>query len=236
MAKYGARNSMFALWDTKTPDNDPRKLPKYQAPKTFGKLNKVSDTPNFNEGSLPGDDTIALYEKRFKDGTVDASSVYLPVADAASLLGAQCDDDNGMSRGDDDEAPYVGYGFMCHHVGSGKSYFQVIFYPKLKANPAAESYETRGDNINFTAETFSFHWESPACRKHKIIKDFDTEEAAKTYLEALFAGTAAVPGLPSPSEAVAAPASNGPKEDLALRSLKKLPHPESTAPVISTGA
>lgn len=200
MAKYGARNSKWAPWAAESPDTDATKLPKYQAAKSFGKLNKVSDSPNFNEGSLAGDDAIALYEKKFKDGTVDASSVYLPVEDAATILGASFDEKNGMSRGDDDSAPYIGYGFMCHHVSPDKSYFQVIFYPKLKANPSAEAYETRGDNITFNAETIGFHWESPLCRKHKIIKDCDTEAEAIAYLDGLFTGTVDVPGLPKVSE------------------------------------
>lgn len=195
MAKYGARESFWAPWAEKAGDTDPKKLPAYGEKKSFGQLNKVTDNPNFSEGSLPGDDQVALYEKQFKDGTVDAESVFLPVADAAAMLGASCDTENGLSFGDDDEPPYIGYGFITHHVGKGKKYFQLVFYPKLKASPMAESYETRGDNLNFVADKISFRWESPACRKYKIIKDFATEAEAKAYLDALFAGTAAVPGL-----------------------------------------
>ena len=195
MAKYGARHSMWAPWAENAQDTDPTKLPTYGTAKTFGELNKVNDSPNFNEGSLPGDDQIALYEKQFKDGTVDAESVFIPMEDAATMLGASFDSEMGMAHGDDDNPPYIGYGFLTHHVGKGKRYFEVVFYPKLKASPTAEDYETRGDNINFKTDKLSFHWESPACRKFKIKKDFATEAAASAYLDALFAGTANVPGL-----------------------------------------
>lgn len=194
MAKYGARESFWAPWQENVTDSDATALPPYGEKKTFGQLNKVTDSPNFNEGSLPGDDQIALYEKSFKDGTVDAESVFLPMEDAATMLGAAYAE-NGLAHGDDDKAPYIGFGFITHHVGKAGKHFQVVFYPKLKASAGAETYETRGDNLTFTADKVSFHWESPACHKFKIVRDFDSLEAAKAYRDALFDGTATVPGL-----------------------------------------
>lgn len=201
MATYGARNSFWAPWKADTLDNDPDKLPAYEAPKTFGQLNKVTDSPNYIDGSLPGDDQIVLYEKKFKDGTVSPESVFIPIEDAATMLGASYDDEMGMAQGDDDNPPYIGYGFITHHVGKTKRYYETVFYPKLKANPEGKDYETRAGNINFATDKMAFHWESPACRKHKIIKDFETEAAANAYIQALFAGTAKVPGLPAPAAA-----------------------------------
>lgn len=199
MAIYGARNSFWAPWVADAQDTDPAKLPTYGPPKTFGQLNKVSDSPNFNEGSLPGDDQIVLYEKKFKDGTVDAESVFIPIEDAAIMFGASHDDSMGMAHGDDDNPPYIGYGFITHHTSKTASYWQAVFYPKLKANPTSKDYETRGDSINFKTDKLQFHWESPACRKYQVIKDFATEADASAYIQALFAGTAAVPGLPASS-------------------------------------
>ena len=195
MAIYGARNSMWAPWTEGTLDNDATKLPAYGAAKAFGELNKVTDSPNFSEGTLPGDDQIVLYENHFKDGTVDAESVFLPLEDAAVMIGASYDSKMGMAHGDDDNPPYIGYGFITHHVGKNKRYFEVVFYPKLKARPSAENYETRGDNVNFKTDKISFRWESPVCRKYKVKKDFASEAEATAYLAGLFAGTAAVPGL-----------------------------------------
>ncbi len=199
MAKYGARKSYWAPWAADKADADEKKLPTYGEKKSFGELNKVTDSPNFNEGSLPGDDQIVLYEKRFKDGTVDVESVFIPLADAAVILGADADEGMGISHGDDDNPPYIGFGFLTHHIGKDGQYYQAVFYPKLKAAPSAETYETRGDNINFTTDKLSFHWESPACRKYQIKKDFPTEAEAEAYISALFAGTAAAPGLPAPA-------------------------------------
>lgn len=200
MAKYGARKSYWAPWAADAADTDAAKLPKYGEKKTFGELNKVTDSPNFNEGSLPGDDQIVLYEKKFKDGTVDAESVFLPLADAAVMLGASADAEMGLAHGDDDNPPYIGFGFLTHHLGKAGSYFQAVFYPKLKAAPTADTYETRGDNINFATDKLSFHWETPTCRKYQIKKDFATEAEAEAYIAALFAGTAAVPGLEAKAE------------------------------------
>lgn len=199
MAKYGAFYSRWAPFATEQADSDKTKLPKYGAVVVMGELNKVNETLNFREGSLYGDDQIALYEKNFKDGNLDVESVFLDLKDAAAMLGASCDDANGLAHGVNDMAPYGGYGNLTRHIKAGKTYFQSIFYPKVKASVGSESYETRGENITFTTDKMSFHVESPACEKFKVIKDFDTEAAAIAYLEGLFAGTVAVPGLPAPA-------------------------------------
>ena len=199
MATYGARYSRWAPWAEGFEDTDRTKLPRYGETAEIGQLNKVNDSLNFNEGSMPGDDQIVLYEKNFKDGTVDVESVFIPISTAAAMLGA-AHDENGLADGDDDKAPYGGYGFITNHVSKAKRYFQAIFYPKVKAAPTSGSFDTRGDNINFVTDKMSFHLESPACRKYRVKKDFDAEEAAMAYLDGCFKGTSAIPGLPAPAE------------------------------------
>lgn len=200
MAIYGARYSRWAPFADGFEDADSTKLPSYGDVAEIGQLNKVSESLNFNEGSLPGDDQIVLYEKAFKDGTVDMESVFIPVSTAATMLGASCDTVNGLAHGDDDKPPYGGYGFITHHLSKTKKYFQTVFYPKVKAAPTAVTFDTRGDNINFATDKMSFHLESPACRKYRIVKDFDTEAAAMAYLDGCFKGTSEIPGLPAPAE------------------------------------
>lgn len=200
MARYGARNAKWAPFAAEKPDETPDKLPTYGEAKSFGQLNKVTDNLNFNEGSAYGDDAIVLYEKEFKDGTMDAESVFIPITDAATMLGAKTDTENGISFSADDNPPYIGYGFTTRHVSKDKRYFQAVFYPKLKASPSSETYETRGDNINFVTDKLSFHIETPLCRIYKIVKDFDTEEAATAFIDGLFKGTAQAPGLPAPNQ------------------------------------
>lgn len=195
MAKYGARGGYWAPFADKFEDADATKLPSYGAAKTIGQLNKVNDSINFIEGSLSGDDQIVLAEKHFKDGTVNIESVFLPVADAAAMFGAATDTESGLSHGEDDNPPYIGYGFLTHHVGKTGKHFQVVFYPKLRAFPASEDFETRGDNLTFATDKLQLIMYSPACRKFKIVKDFDTESAAANYLAGLFAGTSVAPGL-----------------------------------------
>ena len=195
MAKYGAFYSRWAPWAKEADDSDATSLPKYGDVVSMGQLNKVNETLNFREGSLPGDDQIVLYEKNFKDGTLDVESVYMAITDAAAMLGASCDKADGLAHGDNDEPPYGGYGNLTRHLKKGKTYFQTVFYPKVRATPTSENYETRGDNINFSTDKLSFRVEAPACHKYKIVKDFSTEAEAKAYLDSLFAGTGAVPGL-----------------------------------------
>lgn len=195
MATYGARNAKWAPFAAEKADTDPLKLPKYSDVKPFGELNKVTDNLNFVEGNLHGDDAIALYRKRFKDGTLDAESVFIPLSDAALMLGAKTDGKDGLAHSDDDDPPYIGFGFVTQHIGRGKHYWQVVFFPKIKATvPGSETYETSGENVNFATDKMQFHIESPLCRDYKIKKDFATEAEAVEYRDGLFAGTATPPG------------------------------------------
>lgn len=201
MAKYGARNSRWAPFADGFEDTNPAKLPSYGEPLKIGELNKVNESLNFNEGSLPGDNQIVLYDKKFKDGNADVESVYIPIQTAAKMLGAASDDENGMAHGSDDNAPYGGYGYVVNHVGKTQKYSQVRFYPKVKATtPSSSTFDTRGENINFATDKMPFHIEEPACRKYLVIKDFATEAEADAYLDACFKGTAKIPGLPDPAE------------------------------------
>lgn len=195
MAKYGARNSFWAPWAENAQDTDKTKLPVYGEPKACGQLNKITDSPNFVEGSLAGDDTIVLYEETFRDGTVTEDNVFIPTADAAIMLGASYDESNGMAHGVDDKPPYIGKGFVTHHVGKTGAYWQAVFYPKLKAKLAGTDYATRAKDINFAVDKMEYLWEAPVCGKYKIVKDFATEDEANAYIQGLFKGTMAVAGL-----------------------------------------
>lgn len=195
MAIYGAKNQKWAKWADESPDADAKKLPKYDAAKTLGELNKVTDQYNFVDGSLAGDDVTVLYEKKFKDGSVKVSSVYISVKDNAEIHGSKSDAKDGMASSASDDPPYVGYGFTTMHKSRSNTYFQVVFFPKLKASPDGRTYDTRGENISFTTDDLSFHMEVPLCGVYRVIKDFATEAEAIAYLDTLFGGTAAVPGL-----------------------------------------
>ncbi len=201
MAKFGARYSCWAPWKSGAEDNEPTKLPEYDATVLpLGELNKANEALTFAEGSLPGDDKIVLYERQFKDGKLDVESVFIANETAGKLFGASVDTDKALAFGDDDNPPYGGYGCITHHLSKSEHFWQAIFYPKVKALPPTEdSITTRGDNLNFATDKLPFHVELPACRKYKIVKDFAKEAEAIQYIKDLFAGKATVPGLHAPS-------------------------------------
>ena len=199
MARYGARKLFWAPWAEGAQDTDPNKLPAYGEAKAGGQLNKITDAPNFVDGSLAGDDVIVLYEQEFRDGTVTEENVCIPMADAAVMLGASHDEADGVAFGVDDKPPYIGLGFITHHVGKEKKWFEAVFYPKLKAKPSGIDYSTRAKDISFATDKLEYLWESPVCGKYQVVKDFATEAEADAYIQNLFKGTAQVPGLPKPA-------------------------------------
>ena len=70
-----------------------------------------------------------------------------PPADLAALLGQQQDDDMVVYGSDTDEPPYFAIGFRAKKAGGSYKY---IWLYKVKFAIPSESYQTKGDSIEFT--------------------------------------------------------------------------------------
>ncbi len=98
------------------------------------------------EAILYADDGVDETVKEFVSGELTLNVNDLLPEDLAALLGQTQDKDKVVYGGEDDEAPYYAIGFRAKKTG-GK--YKYIWLYKVKFAIPDESYQTKGDGIEF---------------------------------------------------------------------------------------
>lgn len=203
MATYGAMNAMWAPFTGTEPAASEKKPPTYGEAVSIGSLNQTDDKLSFAEASAYGDNGRKIYLRRFKDGTVDATSVDTDADTLSAIYGCSVDEKGSMAHGGADNAPYGGYGFLINRIDEdNKDYYQGIFYPKVKGGVNdSNTYATRGENITIALDKIHFSMNEANCGKYKVEGPrMDTEAEAMAWLSGLFTGTTKIPGLADAGE------------------------------------
>ena len=186
MAKYGAQ---YLQWAKIQSDADPTKLPTYEGAINLGRLQKVSDSPNFNEAKAGGDDATREVVKEMADANVDVEILELLNETAEEVLGAEIDEGEDLHHKIDDNGPPGGMAFYTTRMIDKQKRFKGIFYPCLQAAMVGEEYETKGGagggSISLTGGKLSFIATGTESRDWKIeSKLFDKEADAKAWVDA----------------------------------------------------
>ena len=164
MAKYGAQYIKFAPFSETDPEKDATNYPLYGDPVLLGKLNKLTDSPSYNEAKVYGDNELAEYVSEFKECTIDVETPELPLASASVVLGcsfSESGEDTDLKLNTEDTAPYGGLAFFCKKLVKNVKKWQGIYYPKAKASVQGEEYSTKGDSISFGTD--KLHFVATAC-------------------------------------------------------------------------
>lgn len=150
-----------------------------------GKATGTSITPNYNESSLYGDNSLAEYVKEFSFADVTASVTELPSAAVSVIFGHTTDSSSGeVNYNVNDNANYVGYGFFASEIRSGVTYYSACWLPKVKFAEGADSYTTKGENIEFSAPQLTGKAMADDSGNWKYIKqNLTTTEAAIAWLK-----------------------------------------------------
>ena len=186
MAKIGARYGKIA------PITDPGSssaLPTYGAALKPGPLNKVEDSPTYNEGELYGDDSIQDNYAEFTKGTltIDFTSV---TDDAEKIMSPYSYDEDGdgalVPGGNKTE---YGFGHVSAKRGkeNGQSYtkYYGIFYPRLSPKYDGATVETQGGTTTLNPESIPANWLKPVGGEPKYVsKYFDTVTEAEAWVDA----------------------------------------------------
>lgn len=185
--QYGAKKIQWAPFAASNPESATA-LPKLGTPVNLGKLNKITETINFNRASAFGDNVKAVEIVEFKDGTLAVETLYLSNANASALTGAELgtdEDDSDLKFGGNDSAPYGSLAFYTNRAkDDGTKYYQGIYYPKVKANMEGEEYTTKGDTIVLSNEKITFTVFEPLYGKYKHKSpEFDTEAKAAAWVD-----------------------------------------------------
>ena len=181
MAFYGANTPVIAKYDV---DADT-----FSEGMVLAKLISTTVNPTYKEGSLAADDdSQSEYEKQFSYAAVDAETDTLPIEAGKVMFGYQVatgsgEDKDEITFGGDDQANYIGYGFVVRQKIHGKYSFVAIWLKKVLFTLSEESYTTAGDNIQFTGSKISGRATVTNKNKWKNQKTFGTQEEAIAYLK-----------------------------------------------------
>lgn len=191
--RYGAKNPM---WAPMSAEGNVSTAPTYGEAIQLDKLSQVDDKLTLTNTSAYGSDEKAVEITEFTSGSVDVSLLNMDEAVVSKMHGVQTGKSGGLNYKSDDLAPFGAFGFTTSCMdGSGKRYYEAVFYPKLKGKPTDKTYNTKGENVTLALDNVSYTMYQAACGTYKVTKKFDTEKAAQDYLAGLFAGTSDFPGM-----------------------------------------
>lgn len=162
----------------------------------IGKAVSAEKSIETNDNPLYGDDGVAENDVTFASGTITLGVTDFGRTRAenleiqAKLLGHQIVDDNGVGvlrKGRNDEAPYLGLGYMKTKKHNNEIYYEATWLYKTQFSEFSESANTKAKNIE---------WQTPSIKGNIMLvegfeKDtwedtavFSTEAQARTWLMA----------------------------------------------------
>lgn len=149
----------------------------------LGKAVTANLTVTLASGELYADDGLAEQLSEFASGSVAMETDNLADQVAAEIYG--CTVNNGLVvYNKNDTAPEGTLGYLKVLMIKGVKKYRVIIFPRVKAALGNENGQTRGSSITFqTAQTtFAIFADDSGDWKHS--KEFDSEDAATSYLYA----------------------------------------------------
>lgn len=146
MATIGLRDLYIA--EIENPEGEEA----YKAPKKLAKAISVEMSTEVAEATLYADDSADQIVKEFVKGEITIGANDISNEDYALLLGQSTDDDKVIYAGEGDEPPYFAVGFRAKKTGGQYRY---IWLYKVKFKIPEESFETKGDSINFATPSLT---------------------------------------------------------------------------------
>lgn len=179
MAKIGLKNFVYSIL---TESNG---VAAYSGPKTPAKAVSCKVSVSTSSAKLYADDALAESDTTFSSGTVTLGIDNDDDKTMAELLGHSIDENGEMVRNANDVAPYVGIGRIVTKAVSGKRQYKAEFLCKVKFSEPSQDEKTKGENLEFETSELEGTVSTLADGTWSKTQTFDTEEAAKTYLNDL---------------------------------------------------
>ena len=162
----------------------------YGKPFAFGKAIGVQVTPSYAEGSLNADDAQAEYDKEFNYADVSLNTSTIPINAHEEMFGHKTSEDNEVTYNKDDQANYVGMGWVSvEKVDGVRSFVGNVLY-KVKFTEPSEDYTTKGDSIEYKTPSISGRANANSDGDWKKTKKFTTEEEALEWINTMFGAQA----------------------------------------------
>lgn len=157
----------------------------------LGKLISVSTAPTAFDVKLYGDDGVAESAKGVTNVALTINTTTVPIELAETLFGntytsATSSEPAQVAKASDDNAPYVGFGFIYAEMVDGTSNYYVKFYPKVKFAAPSESFNTQGETIAFGTPSLTATAENDAIQGYyELTEKFSSASAAAAELKSL---------------------------------------------------
>lgn len=158
-----------------------------------GKAISANITKNHNTNPLYADDTIAEMDNGITGMTIEFGVDDITDTVRADLLGLSVVNTTGETptvdhyEETDASAPYVGFGYIRVRRKNGTTTYQGTWFHKVQFGEDSEAGQTKGESIEWQTPTlngtiFGITNDTSGKIKYRDIKSFDTEAAAKNWL------------------------------------------------------
>lgn len=160
--------------------------PMYKNGFVAGEAISADITPNYNEGSLYGNNRQVEYAKEFKQADIKLGLTRLPVIASEVLYGHTLSDDKKeVIYKTDDNSSYVGTGLYVDEIIDGKRQYVASWIYKVKYNETSEAYATKGDSIEFKTPSLEGKALGIENKQWRTTKVFENEDDAIAWLKEL---------------------------------------------------
>ena len=201
--EYGAAGLKWAPFATENPE-PAGKLPSYGPAVSVGSLNKVTDSPSFNEAKGYGDNKLKVYVNKFKESPLNVEVTEILREVMSAISGAQIEEGEhkNMRFSDSDKPPYGGLGFYINAIlDDTRDICMGVFYPKVKAMLQGTEYNTNGENITLSTGKLQFTASACSSGDWRFYSDyFETEAEAQAWVDGMFTGQSTDVGKEEPAQ------------------------------------
>lgn len=157
----------------------------YGTPKKPGKAISFTFEPTKSDASLYADDALAEHDSSVTGGTCTMGIDREDPNTYAELLGHTVTQGEVVSN-TNDVAPYVGLGRVATLMRDGAYKYRATFFSKVAFSEPSEENNTRGESVEFGTYEIEGVVAVPVDGNWRKWKEFDTKEAAISYLESCF--------------------------------------------------
>ena len=159
----------------------------YGEPFAFGKAIGLQVTPNYAEGSLNADDAQVEYDKEFNYAEVTLNTSTIPIEAHEKMFGHKVNEGKtGATFNKDDQAKYVGMGWISVEKMDGVRKFIGNVLYKVKFSEPSEDYSTKGDSIEYKTPSITGRAIANENGDWKDFEAFDTSEDALKWINTKF--------------------------------------------------
>lgn len=182
MAKTGLSKSYYALYTYDSTEDEVT----YSGGGVLGKaVNAEIEVEAGDQNVFYANNGPAERDSTFGGGTLTITNDSLELTPLMAILGLELASDGTLHFPADLAAPHVAYATIGRHLVGNSPKYRAIILLKVQFNVPADSLATQEETIEFSGHelTAVIMRNDATPSEWKVIKDFDTETAADTFIK-----------------------------------------------------